>query len=400
MSDEPRSRPEFDHAPTEPGTSPHEQELSVAIDLSRRKSVRPPDLVRESILGARRAASPYVTMARIALAELTRSRLARLGALLLACLVLVAIFADVLASDLPILCRWRGALYLIPNVTHPAALSGVDCARMAREHDPGDWQIQPLVAHGPSEIPELPSDALMPPLTLGHPFGTDGFGRDLFARVVHGTRTALGLGLGASFVLVAIGVALGALAGFLGGVVDALVARTVEALTAIPTLVLVLVVSALVPHPTTATLLWTIALTRWTELARLVRAEVLLTLGSDYVNAARALGASPLRVLRRHVLPNAIGPAIVAAAFGVASVVVVEAAVDFLRVGSPDATASWGESLGEARANPQAWWLVAFPVTALVVTLAALNLVGEAARDALDPRLRGVGGELTEGMRG
>src|SRR5258708_26461036 len=159
------------------------------------------------------------------------------------------------------------------------------------------------------DVPAVDEDVLVPPLTRGHPFGTDALGLDLFSRVVHGTRTALGLGLGASFFLVAIGVALGALAGFLGGFVDAVVSRMVEALMAIPTLVLVLVVGALVAHPTTATLLRTIALTRWSQLARLLPAEVLLTLGSDYVHAARALGASPSRLLRRHVLPNAIGPA-------------------------------------------------------------------------------------------
>ena len=221
----------------------------------------------------------------------------------------------------------------------------------------------------------------------------------MFARTVYGARTALGLGLGAAAILVFLGVALGALAGFAGGTLDTIVTRTVESLTAIPTLVLVLIVGALVPHPTTATLLWTIALTRWTDLARLVRAEVLLTVGADYVVAARALGASAGRVLGRHVLPNALGPALVAAAFGVASVVLIEAAVDFLRVGPPDTMASWGEALGEARGHPAAWWLVVFPGTALLATLVALNLVGEAARDALDPRLRGAGEKLTEPMR-
>jgi peptide/nickel transport system permease protein len=206
--------------------------------------------------------------------------------------------------------------------------------------------------------------------------------------VVHGARTALGLGLSGAAVLVTLGVVLGALAGFVGGFVDALITRAVEALSAIPTLLLVLVVGALVAHPTTSTLLWTIALTRWTELARLVRAEVLLVLGSDYITAARALGASPSRVLRRHVMPNAVGPAIVAAAFGVASIVLAEAAVDFLRVGTPDTLSSWGEALGEARLHAEAWWLVVFPGTALLATLVSLNLIGEAARSALDPRLR------------
>jgi peptide/nickel transport system permease protein len=361
------------------------REPSIVLELSRRKAQA---AVRQSIVGARRAAAPYVTMTRIALARLGRDRLARAGALLLAYLALVAVFADLVASDLPLACRWHGVTYLLPDVTHPAALDGLDCARMRAERGDGDWILAPPVERGPS-TPGAEGERLLAPLAPGHLLGTDAAGRDMLARVVHGARTALGLGLGASLVLVGIGVMLGALAGFFGGPIDSLVARAVESLTAIPTLVLVLVVGALVPHPTTATLMWTIALTRWTELARLVRAEVLRTLGDDYVTAARALGASPVRILGRHVMPNAIGPAIVAAAFGVASVVLLEAAVDFLRAGSPDAMASWGEAMGEARTHPGAWWLVVFPGLALLGTLVALNLVGEAARDALDPKSRG-----------
>jgi peptide/nickel transport system permease protein len=366
---------------------------SVVIDLSRRKATR--EVVRESIVEARRVAAPYVTMTRIALRRLARDRLARGGALVLACLALVGVFADLLASDLPIVCRWRGSVYVLPDVTHPTALADLDCARMGRERGPGDWWLAPLVAHGPSRADE--SAALVPPLAPGHPLGTDASGRDVFARVVHGARTALGLGLVASLVLVLLGVALGGLAGFVGGVVDSVVSRVIESLTAIPTLVLVLVVGALVPHATTATLLWTIALTRWTELARLVRAEVVRALGEDYVAAARALGASPVRILTRHVLPNTIAPAIVAAAFGVAAVVVIEAAVDFLGAGTSETLASWGEAMGEARTHPGAWWLIVFPGMALLATLVALHLVGEAARNALDPRMRGTSAETGAG---
>jgi peptide/nickel transport system permease protein len=362
---------------------PHEPDASVAIELSRRKDAR----IRSSLVEARRVAAPYVTMTRIALAKLGASRLARVGAVIFACLALTAIFADLLASDLPLACRWRGVTYILPNVTRPPALAGETCSRMQATREPGDWTLDPLVPFGPAQ-PGVDGEVLLHPLTKGHPLGTDALGRDLFARVVHGARTALGVGLGASLLLVAIGVALGALAGFTGGIIDGLVSRAIEALTAIPTLVLILVVGALVPRPTTATLLWTIALTRWTELARLVRGEVLSALAQDYVTAARALGVSPVRVLWRHVLPNAIAPAIVAMAFGVSSVVVLEAAVDFLRVGSPDAMASWGEAMGEARLHGDAWWLVVFPGFALLTTLVASSLVGEAARDALDPKLR------------
>ncbi len=370
-----------------------------ALRLSRRKAASGARLVRTSVVAARRVAAPYETMTRVALAQIARSRLARLGGIILGALAIVALSADLLASDLPIACRWHARVYLLPNVTHPAALAGIDCTRMRRERAlPDDWQVDPLVVQGPMHVD--PAAILLPPLTRGHWLGTDVAGRDLFARLVHGTRTALGLGLAGSVVLVAIGVSFGAAAGFLGGLTDAIVSRAVESLVAIPTFLLVLVVGALVPHATTTTLLWTIALTRWTELARVVRAEVLVTLGNDYVTAARALGVSSWRILVRHVLPNAIGPALVAAAFGVASIVLIEAAVDFLRVGSPDGTASWGEALGEARGHPQAWWLIAFPATLLLLTLVALNLVGEAARDALDPKLRGSGEDMRQGMRG
>ena len=374
-----------------------ESESDSAIDLSRRKSAPPPEpigrtslvVIRHSLVGARRAAAPYVTMARIALARVAGDRLARAGALMLALFAFTAVFADVLAGDLPIACRWRGSVYVMPDLTRPASIEGMTCARMERERAAADWMVCPLVSHGPVSF-EQPPARLLAPGAPGHPLGTDALGRDVFARVVHGTRTALGLGLAVSFVLVGVGTALGALAGFAGGIVDALVARAVESLASIPTLVLVLVVAGLVSHPTSATLLWTIALTRWPELARLVRAEVLVALGSDYVTAARALGASSPRVLGRHVLPNAMGPVIVAAAFAMASVVLVEATVDFLRVGPSDVTASWGEMMGEARVHEPAWWLVAFPGAALLAILAALYLVGEAARNALDPRLRGV----------
>lgn len=309
-----------------PDEAPHRP-----LDLLLRKSDAGPLSLRKARAAAAPIVAPYVTAARIAYSKLAHDRSARAGGAVIAALALVALAAGLVGREGP------------------------------------------------------PDHALLPPLSGGHPFGTDALGRDLFARVVLGTRLALTIGGAGTFILVAIGTALGALSGFLGGVVDGIVARAVEALMVIPTLLLVLVVQALLPHPTTTTLVLTIALTRWPELARLVRAEVLRVLGRDYVAAARALGASPLRILWRHIMPNAIGPAIVAAAFGVASIVIIQASVAFLRVPTGDTLASWGESLGEARSHPGAWWLVVFPGAALLATVVAFNLVGDAARDALDP---------------
>jgi peptide/nickel transport system permease protein len=326
----------------------------------------------------------------IALSQLRQSKLAFVGATVIACFALVSIFADLLASDLPVACRLHESTFVLPALTHPSALAAYDCERIEDELGDGDWALYPLVRFGPTQTSARGRiQALLPPLTQGpHPLGTDDRGRDVFARLVHGARTSLTVGLLSVVAFIGIGAGLGALAGFYGGLVDSLVSRLVETLTAFPTIVLVLVVQGLVAHPTMSTMLLAIGLTRWTEVARLVRAEVLLVTSQEYVLAARALGARPGRVLSRHVLPNAIAPVLVAATFGVASVVLIEASLTFLRVGVPPPTASWGEMLSEARDHAFAWWLLVLPGLAVFATVVALNLVGEALRDALDPRQR------------
>jgi len=251
----------------------------------------------------------------------------------------------------------------------------------------GDWLFAPVVEHGPDK-PDPSGATASPPGTSGHPLGTDAFGRDIFARIVHGARTTLAAGAGATAVLVILGVTFGALAAGVGGIVDSIVARAIEALAAIPSVVLAVVVSALAPGSSSTTLFWALALTRWTELARVVRAEVISGNVADDVLSARALGASPARVFFSHVLPRTIGPALVAAALSVAYFVGIEAAVDFLLGGSIVVPPSWGEMMGEARARPDAWWLIAFPAGCTLFVLIALHWIGAAVRSVLDPRLR------------
>lgn len=313
-------------------------------------------------------------------------RLGRAGLLVAAMLALLSVFADLIASDLPIACKLHNALYLFPNVTRPVELEAMERGTLTRE---ADWMIEPLVMHGPGTSPGEERRPLLAPLEVrGHPLGTDREGRDVFARAVHGTRRYLVFALAAVLASLALGALLGAFAGLFGGVTDALLSRVIESVSAFPPLVLVLGVQAAVPRPTLLTLFLAIALTRWPEIARLVRGEVMLAATKDYVLAARALGASPLRVLRRHIAPNVRGPLVVAAAIGVGAVVLTEASLDFLRVGTASDTASWGETMSQFRDAPSAWWLLAFPGGLLVVTLVAYNLMGEALRSVLDPRSR------------
>lgn len=312
------------------------------------------------------------------------SLVGRVGLIVAALLVVVSVFADMLASDLPILCRVDGSTFVLPAVTRPAELERTERGELTAR---ATLLVPAVVRHGPRVAPGEEVRPLLPPFAqASHPLGTDREGRDVFARAVHGTRGYLVFALAATLASLALGAALGAIAGLFGGAADALVSRAVESVSAFPPLVLVLGIQAAVPEPTLLTLFLAIALVRWPEIARLVRAEVLSATTRDYVLAARALGASPLRVLRRHIAPNVGGPLIVAAGVGVGSVVLTEASLDFLRVGSVTTAASWGETMSQFRDAPSAWWLLAFPGALLVVTIAAYNMMGEALRALLDPR--------------
>jgi peptide/nickel transport system permease protein len=322
-------------------------------------------------------------------ATIARGRLGRVGLYTLGALALTALLADLIASDLPIALRFRGELHLLPALTRPAALTAYDNQRLRRELDRGrgDWAWMPLCEYGPTQQPAI----LRPPPASpdgDHWLGSDDRGRDVFARLIHGTRVSLAVGLISVAIYLAIGVALGLLGGYLGGRTDFLVSRLIELGLTFPTFFLILIIMGLLERTSLLAMMVVLGVTRWTDVARLVRAEAMRMRTLDFVTAARAAGAGPLRVMALHLLPNALGPVLVNATFGVAGAILVESALSFLGFGAPPPTASWGEVLSQATEHPSAWWLTVFPGALLFLTVTALNLVGEALRDALDPRLR------------
>jgi peptide/nickel transport system permease protein len=219
-----------------------------------------------------------------------------------------------------------------------------------------------------------------------HLLGTDNEGRDVFARMLYGTRISLTIGLVAVSIYVTIGTILGALAGYFGGWVDNLISRLVEIMITFPSFFLILTLAALIQDRSIFHVMLIIGLTSWTGVARLVRAEFLRQKSLDYVQAALALGLPRRRVIFRHILPNAIAPALVAATFGVATAILTESSLSFLGVGDLS-VASWGETLSAGRVQQKAW-LVLAPGVAIFFVVTVFNLVGEGVRDALDPKLR------------
>jgi peptide/nickel transport system permease protein len=221
---------------------------------------------------------------------------------------------------------------------------------------------------------------------IRHLLGQDGAGRDIFVRLLFGTRVSLAVGVIAVSIYVTIGTILGAVAGFFGGIWDLIVSRLIELLLCFPSFFLILTFIGFLEQPSIFWVMVIIGFTGWTGPARLVRAEFLRLRNLDFVTAARAAGLTDTRIIFRHVLPNALGPILVTATFGVASSVIVESSLSFLGFGDPTLP-SWGRILSYGRdTSDEAMMLIAG--VAIFVTVSAFNLAGEGLRDALDPRLR------------
>jgi peptide/nickel transport system permease protein len=244
--------------------------------------------------------------------------------------------------------------------------------------------LAPIIA--PYDPNYIDVKAILLEPSIQHWMGTDGLGRDVLSRMLYGGRISLLVGLVAVGISTAIGILLGALAGFYRGWVDTLIMRIVDVMLSIPSFFLILAVIAFLT-PSIINIMIVIGLTSWMGVTRLVRAEFLSLSEREFVMASRTLGAKNSRLIFTHLLPNSLTPIIVSAVLGVAGAVLMESGLSFLGLGVQAPQASWGNILTDGKEYIQfAWWLSLFPGLAILITVLGYNLLGEGLRDALDPR--------------
>ncbi len=338
--------------------------------------------------------------------QFRRRRLSMLALYYVVFIGLVAVFAPAIAGTKPVVCKYKGNIYF-PAMGYiyrrwENPVFAKDKFRRVyptslKEKDPDSWAIWPLVYQDPyrrirdNEWEGQPGN---PSGTSGKPskanlFGTDQRGVDVFAQMVHGARIAMVVGFVSMGIATIIGIPLGAAAGYFGGWTDVVISRIIEFVLCIPTLILILALIAVIDKVTIWHMMAIIGVTGWTGIARLTRAEFMRLRNMEFVIAARALGASEIRVMFRHMLRNALAPILVPITFGIAAAILIESGLSFLGFGAPPPNPSWGTLLNAGRATIQeTWWLVIFPGVAIFLTVLAYNLIGEGIQESTDPRMR------------
>ena len=308
-------------------------------------------------------------------------------------LFLVTLFADVIANDKPLLLRYEGESYFPLFFAYPETTFGGFLETEADYSDPEvqelieakGWILWPLIPFSYDTICyELPTPAPSAP-TLNNWLGTDDQARDVVARLIYGFRISVLFGLALTLISSAIGIAAGAVQGYFGGRIDLYFQRFIEIWSSLPTLYLLIILASVV-QPNFWWLLGLLLLFSWTELVRVVRAEFLRTRNFDYVRAARALGASDLSIMFNHILPNAMVATLTFLPFILSGAITSLTALDFLGFGLPPGSASLGELLNQGKNNLSAPWLGLSGFFVIALMLSLLIFIGEAVRDAFDPR--------------
>jgi peptide/nickel transport system permease protein len=330
-----------------------------------------------------------------------RSGLALAGLILVALMFVAGFCAPLLANSSPIVCKYDGKWHApglidfahnIPfadraiQKSPPFSWAGFD-AKAEFQAERGDWALWTPIPFGPFEIAAKP----LQPASRAHWLGTDEVGRDVLARMIYGAGVSMKVGFISMGIAVLIGMFFGATAGYWGGWTDIVISRFIEIVMCFPTFFLILGILAWFP-PRIENVMIVIGLTGWTGIARYTRGEMLRLRSVDYTQAARALGAGHGRIVFRHLLPNSLAPVMVSVTFGIASAILVEAALSWLGFGVQQPQPSWGNMLRTGYDNLlTAPHLIPPPCIMIFLAVLAFNLVGDALRDVTDPRLSGSG---------
>ena len=323
-----------------------------------------------------------------------RNRLGFWSLMLFSVLVVLSLFAEVLSTDKPLVVRYEGTTYFPVLRDYSEKTFGGDFETPADYLDPfireritqgGNWAVYAPNPYGPKTLNYFatsPNPAAPSPENF---FGSDDRGRDLLAQLIYGFRVSVLFALALTFIGVVLGVITGAIQGFFGGKTDLAFQRFIEIWGSMPELYLLIIFSAIFA-PSVALLLVLLSLFGWMGLSDYVRAEFLRNRQMDYVRAARALGVSNLQIMRRHILPNSMTPVVTFLPFRMSAAILALTSLDFLGLGVPPGTPSLGELLSQGKANIDAWWISLSTFAVLVITLMLLTFMGDALRDALDPR--------------
>ena len=323
-----------------------------------------------------------------------RNRLGFVSLVIFCTLVALSLVAEVISNDKPLIVRYDGQFYFPMVTEYPEKTFGGDFPGPADYLDPlvrariteGDnWALYTLNPYGARTITYYTPHPFPSPPSRENWLGTDERGRDLLAQLLYGFRLSVLFGLALMAIGMVVGVITGAIQGYFGGKTDLAFQRFIEIWEAMPELYLLIIFSAIFA-PSVALLLILLSLFGWTNLSNYVRAEFLRNRQMDYVRAARALGVGNGRIMWRHILPNSLTPVVTFLPFRMSAAILALTSLDFLGLGVPPGTPSLGELLAQGKQNIDAWWISIITFLVLVVTLLLLTLMGDALRDALDPR--------------
>ena len=339
--------------------------------------------------------SPSLSPARRTWIRFKRNRLGLISLWLFCTLFVLSLGAELISNDKPLVVRFQGHWY-VPIVNNPPETAfGGDFQSPTDFFDPfireqlrldGNWALFPPNPHHHSTINYFAKEPNPASPSVENWLGTDDRGRDVLARLLYGFRISILFALALTLCGSLLGIISGAIQGYFGGKTDLLLQRLIEIWSAMPELYLLIIFSAIF-EPSIALLLILFSLFGWMSLSDYVRAEFLRNRHMDYVRAARALGLGPMQIIWRHLLPNSMIPVVTFLPFRMSAAILALTSLDFLGLGVPPGTPSLGEMLAQAKNNIDSWWISLFTVALLVSTLLLLTFIGEALRNALDPRL-------------